>query len=319
MSDWHQSYKRRYHELKERGVSFFPYAVVKDSVMALLLLCALSYLAIHFGAGLEDVADPTDTTYNPRPEWYFLFMFQALKFFPGNLEPMAAVILPGVVVLLLFLLPILDRGPKRHPLDRPLVTILGVIGLLFVSYLTYAGYKSPLLNPVVERDPVVETGQRLYRDLNCAYCHSIAGKGGRIGPRLDTVAPLETEEWLEKHLRDPRSTTPGSTMPQLHLLDDEVKSLAAYMKSLGGAEPYTAEAPKIFAASCAACHRIGKEGGEVGPDLSLIGSARDKAYIRRYVTDPAQVNPGSAMPGFKGQLTDTQIEDVSRYLSSLGR
>ncbi len=319
MSDWHEAYRRRYKEAKERGVSFFPYAVVKDVFMALLVLCALSYLAIHFGAGLEDVADPTDTTYNPRPEWYFLFMFQALKAFPGNLEPLAAVILPGVVVTLLFFLPFLDRGPKRHPFDRPLITGLGVLGLLMVSYLTYAGAKAPLLNPVVERDPVVESGARLYRDLNCAYCHRIGRKGGGVGPELDRVAPQETEEWLIKHFRDPRSVTPGSTMPQLHLLDDEVKALAAYMKSLGGGEPYSPEAPKLFAANCAVCHKIGKEGGEVGPDLSLIGSARDKAYIRRYVTDPALVNPSSAMPNFKDQLTGTQIEDIARYLSSLGR
>jgi sulfur oxidation c-type cytochrome SoxX len=319
VSGWQEKYKKLYKEAKERGVSFFPHAVAKDAFMALLILCLLSFLAIHYGAGLEDVADPTDTTYNPRPEWYFLFMFQALKAFPGNLEPVAAVILPGIVVGLLFLLPFLDRGPKRHPFDRPLITGLGVFGLMMVSYLTYAGAKAPLLNPVVEKDAAVETGRRLYSELNCAYCHKIGAKGGAVGPRLDTLAPHESVDWLERHFRDPKSVTPGSQMPQMNLLDDEVKSLAAYMKSLGGGEPYSPEAPKIFEENCSACHRIGKKGGDTGPDLSLIGSARDTAYIRRYVNDPSLVNPSSAMPGFKGQLTDTQIEDVARYLSSLGR
>jgi len=57
----------------------------------------------------------------------------------------------------------------------------------------------------------------------------------------------------------------------------------------------------------------------VGPDLSLIGSARDKAFIKHYVNDPASAKPDTVMPSFKGQLTDVQIEDVARYLSSLGR
>jgi sulfur oxidation c-type cytochrome SoxX len=318
MKDWHESYKARYAKLKEAGRSFFPYTVFKDTLVALLIFAALALLAWKYGAGLEALADPTDTTYNPRPEWYFLFLFQALKAFPGSLEPVVAVVLPGAAVLGLLLLPLLDRSPKRHPLDRPFLTGVGVFALLVVGTLTVAGFRSPLVNPIEEKDPQVVAGHRIYEDMNCAYCHKLHGKGGSVGPELDTVAGNESIEWLEKHFRDPKSVVPGSKMPQLHLLDDEITALTAYMKSLNG-EPFTKEAPKLFAANCAVCHKIGKEGGEVGPDLSLIGSARDKAFIKRYVNDPTISNPATVMPAFKGQLTDVQIEDLARYLSSLGR
>ncbi|MBI4371397.1 MAG: c-type cytochrome [Elusimicrobia bacterium] len=318
MSPWHEEYRRRYARLKGAGKSFFPHAVFKDALVAFLIFAALSLLAWKFGAGLESLADPTDATYNPRPEWYFLFLFQALKAFPGSLESVAAVVLPGAAVLGLLLLPLIDRGPERHPFDRPLLTGLGILGLIVVGSLTVAGLRSPLVNPIEEKDPLVAAGRRVYQDMNCAYCHKIRGKGGVVGPELDKVVGGESVEWLEKHFRDPKSVVPGSAMPQLHLLDDEIAALAAYMKSIGD-EPFTKEAPRLFSEHCAACHKIGREGGESGPDLSLIGSARDKAALKRAIADPTSLNPAAAMPAFKDQLTDVQIEDLARYLSSLGR
>ncbi len=316
MMDWQKEYKERYAKLKAGGKSFFPYAVSKDTLVAFLIFCGLCALAWHVGAKLEDLADPTDTTYNPRPEWYFLFLFQALKLFPGRLEAVAAVLLPGLGLLALVLLPFLDRGPERHPFDRPFWSLLGLLSLGGIACLTWEGYRSPMTNPVVEKDPLVSQGQRLYFDLKCAYCHSINGKGGRLGPDLAKVAGSEKDEWLIKHFRDPQSVSPSSTMPKLNLMDDEIKALVAYVKSLGGGDSFSPEAPALFVQNCAACHKVGKEGGDVGPDLSLIGTARDSGYIKRYVADPAAINPSAAMPGFKGQLTAIQIEDISRYLAS---
>lgn len=316
---WHEEYKRRYAQLKSAGPSFFPYAVFKDILIACVVLGILWGLAYSLGAKLEDLADPTDATYNPRPEWYFLFLFQMLKFFPGRLEPIAAVVLPGLAVLLLALVPLLDTTPERHPLDRPLWTALGVLTLSGIGYLTWAGYRSPLTNPSVEKDPVVSEGQRLYRELRCYYCHAINGKGGRVGPDLAKVADGENEEWLVKHLRDPQTVVPGSAMPKLHLLDEEITPLSAYIKTLGEGALFTEDAPQLFAQHCAACHRLDKQGGDVGPDLSLIGTARDRTYIKRYIIDPARLNANSSMPGFKGQLADVQIEDLARFLVSRRR
>lgn len=317
MSDWHEDYRRRYEALKREGKPFFPYAVFKDTLVAFIIVTVLLALAHFKGATLEPLADPTDSEYNPRPEWYFMFLFQALKFFPGHLEAVAAVILPGATVLTLCLVPFLDRGPRRHFRDRPFWTVLGLTAIGGFAALTWAGLKSPLTNPVEEKDPQVTAGRRLYSNLNCVYCHRIAGKGGSIGPELDKVAWEETPEWLTRHFKDPRSVSPGSVMPKMNLLDDEIHVLVAYMKSLAPAEePYTDEAPKLFTENCAACHRIGTEGGDSGPDLSAIGAAREKSYIKKYLLDPTLVYPASAMPGYKGQLTDIQLEDLARYLKS---
>ena len=312
---WHEGYLERYRKLKSEGKSFFPYAVVKDVIAAFLILCVLSYLACHSGANLEDLADPTDTNYNPRPEWYFLFLFQALKLFPGRMEPLVAIVFPTLALLALFLVPFLDRGGARHPLNRPFWSGLGAASLIGIGYLTWAGYRSPLTNPIMEKDPLVLAGKRLYNELNCSYCHQIKGKGGMVGPRLDRAGVGRTEEWLTRHLTDPQSVVPGSIMPKLNLLDDEVRALVAYMKSMGGG-PYTSQAPVLFENNCAVCHRIGKKGGEIGPDLSVIGSIRDKVFIRKYIEDPSQLNPASTMPGFKGHLIDLEIEDISRFLAA---
>ncbi|MDE2291809.1 MAG: c-type cytochrome [Elusimicrobia bacterium] len=316
MSDWHAAYKERYKKLKEEGLPFFPYTVFKDTLMAVLVLALLCFLAHHFGAKLEDVADPTDTTYNPRPEWYFLFLFQSLKFFPGSLEAVAAVVMPGVIVTALLLLPFIDRGPKRHPLERPLVTGAGVLALMGWGWLTWAGWHSPMTNPSTPRDPQVTRGERLYAQLNCAYCHAIRGKGGRVGPDLETAFEKHDEAWIRKHFQDPQALSPGTRMPKLNLLDDEVDALVAYLKSVGTGGAFTPEAPKLFAENCATCHTIDGKGGDVGPNLSMIGSARSKDFIKNYVMDPSKSNPNSSMPGFAGQLTDVQIEDVARYLAS---
>jgi mono/diheme cytochrome c family protein len=312
---WHEEYLKKYKALKEKGVRFFPDVVLTDTIMACVLLALLFFLALHHPPELEALADPTDTSYNPRPEWYFLFLFQALKFFPGNLEAVAAIILPGLAVGLLFLVPFLDAGPKRHPLDRPLWTGLGVIALLGYAGLTYAGFSSPLTNPAEHKSPEVLAGKRLYSQLSCAYCHSIKGEGGKVGPALDQLSDAVTDDWIAKHLRDPQAVAPGTRMPKLSLLDDEVAVLTAYIRSYNPNEPFTAAAPKLFAENCASCHKVKGEGGDMGPDLSEIGAMRDKGYILRYLENPSSINPDSSMPAFKGQLKDVELEDLARYMA----
>ncbi|MBI5247579.1 MAG: c-type cytochrome [Elusimicrobia bacterium] len=313
--NWHEEYRKKYKELKEKGVPFFPDVVLLDTIAACLVFALLVYLAAFHPPHLEGLADPTDTNYTPRPEWYFLFLFQALKFFPGSMEAVAAIILPGALLGVLFLVPFLDRGPERHPFDRPLWTGLGIFGLCVYAGLTWAASKSPLANPAEEKRPDVIAGKRLYAQLSCAYCHQIKNEGGRVGPALDRLSDATTDEWLSKHLRDPQAGTPGSRMPKMNLLDDEVSALTAYIRSYNPNDPFTPAAPKLFAENCSACHRIRGEGGDLAPDLSEIGAMRDKAHIQKYIQDPAQFNPDSTMPAYKGQLKDHEIEDLSRYLA----
>src|SRR6202044_2056118 len=90
--------------------SFFPEQVFKDTVAVFIAFAILFVMAVAVRVPLERLADPTDTSYIPRPEWYFLFLFQTLKLFPGPLEVVGSVVLPGLAVLTLILVPFLDRG-----------------------------------------------------------------------------------------------------------------------------------------------------------------------------------------------------------------
>src|SRR5580700_6253911 len=90
---------------------FFPEQVFKDTIGIAIAFIILFVMAVVAKVPLERLADPTDTAYIPRPEWYFLFLFQTLKFFKGPLETVGSVVLPGLAVLTLFLVPFIDRGP----------------------------------------------------------------------------------------------------------------------------------------------------------------------------------------------------------------
>lgn len=315
-SGWKARVKRRYEELKQQGKSFFPYTIFKDTVAVLVLAAVLMALAAGYPAALEEIADPTDTTYNPRPDWYFLFLFQALKFFPGSMEAVGAIILPTIVIFLLIFLPFMDRGPKRHPLDRPILTGIGVLACGVWAALTIMGARSPLLNPVVKKDPSVMEGKQLYEKLRCAYCHSINGQGGTLGPDLSMVGARRDHDWMVAHFLNPREVTPGSAMPRLNLLPAEVDVLTAYLATQGGHGPFTAKAPALFAEQCASCHRLDRVGGDMGPDLSTIRTYRDKTYLVDYIRDPAAFSKDASMPAFKDSLTAAQIEDLARYLMS---
>src|SRR5512139_1253056 len=133
-----QEYLEKYHEEKEKGVPFYPDIIFKDAVVAFLIFLILVGLAYFIGAPLEARANPADTTYTPRPEWYFLFLFQLLKYFPGRLEVLGVIVLPTLAILALLALPFLDRGPKRHSRSRPIVigvTLLVVAGVLGLTTL----------------------------------------------------------------------------------------------------------------------------------------------------------------------------------------
>src|SRR5919204_6482687 len=119
-----ERYLREYQILKNQGKPFFPYAVLKDSAMACITLAVIIAMALILGAGeLENKADPTTTTYTPRPEWYFYFLFELLRVIkPPELVILATVGIPTLAMLLLVLLPFYDRNPERRPERRPIAT-----------------------------------------------------------------------------------------------------------------------------------------------------------------------------------------------------
>src|SRR5215470_6999583 len=119
---------------------FYPYHAIKDTIAVAAVFALLLTFAVAFNAPLDAVADPTDATYIPRPEWYFMSLFELLKHFPGRWEPIATVVIPGLVVGLLFLLPFLDRRFVREPAKRPVVISSFVIVFVSIAALTYEGF-----------------------------------------------------------------------------------------------------------------------------------------------------------------------------------
>src|SRR6478672_1448266 len=135
-----QAYLEEYELLKKKGKPFFPYAVLKDSAMALIVVGVIILMSLLLGAEQGPKADPTTTTYVPRPEWYFFFLFEVLRVIkPPALVPIATIGVPTIAMVLLLLLPFYDRNAERNPLNRPVATTAGVLTIIAMAFLTYLG------------------------------------------------------------------------------------------------------------------------------------------------------------------------------------
>ncbi len=225
-----QEYLESYHEAKEKGSPFFPDILFKDALVSLLVLGVLIALAYFLGAPLEARANPADTTYTPRPEWYFLFLFQLLKYFPGKLEVLGVIALPTIVIIALLALPFLDRSKQRHFFSRTVVT--GATGLIVVgvAFLTVQAVReSPPPTAVSQGDPVAA----LYT-ANCAPCH---------GAQIDVPAGTNLHSVIAQGVH-------GQGMPAWSgdLSTDEIDALAGFILSPKGSE--------LFNDNCAQCHAV---------------------------------------------------------------
>lgn len=127
----------------EKSVFFFPTHLLKEALIGLGAVAVLLALAHFVPARLGPEADPTDTSFIPRPEWYFLFFFQLLSYFPGWLEPVATAVIPTLFFGLLLLLPFIDRGPERRPWKKPVTTGAFVFSWLAVLVLTVLALARP--------------------------------------------------------------------------------------------------------------------------------------------------------------------------------
>ena len=135
-----EEYLREYEQLKKKGKPFFPYAIAKDGVMFVLIALIIVAMSLILGAEQGPKADPTTTSYVPRPEWYFFFLFELLKVLkPPWLVPVATIGIPTLCMVLLLLLPFYDRSPERRITRRPIAAISGVMVIIAMAYLTFLG------------------------------------------------------------------------------------------------------------------------------------------------------------------------------------
>lgn len=300
---------------------FYPYQAVKDTVAMAAVFALLLTFAKMFRVPLDAIADPSDATYVPRPEWYFLSLFQLLKYFHGPWEPVATIVIPGVIVGALLLLPFLDRGPERHPRKRRLVTAgFAVLGAAIVT-LTWLGLKdSPAHADPAQWGPMAIAGHAFVQDQRCQTCHRI---GGAANPTADTRLS-KGPEWLLAHVGDPETITPGLRKPPPGGMNpSQARSILSYMRRIragGSSAPPVTEAMRtvalVYGRYCANCHTIDGEGGTEGPDLTRAGEKRDAKWLREWISDPEAMDELADMPPFGDRLTPEELTAIAGYLAA---
>jgi ubiquinol-cytochrome c reductase cytochrome b subunit len=241
---------------------FFPRQVVKDFVFGAILLALLIVLATRWPASLGPQANPADPTYVPRPEWYYLPVFQWLKYWQGAWSLLGLVVLPAVVVACLFALPFLDRSPERHPRRRLVVMMAAFVIVAGLASLGLAAHREDQRDPAVrakiaaqeeeERRFMVtpfephevgglaesarkmsaqeSKGALLFVSAACIGCHGPEGKGGLGLFKLPPLTQMYGGVELEALLRKPNKVMTDGGMEPVTLAGDDLASLVAYLK-----------------------------------------------------------------------------------------
>jgi ubiquinol-cytochrome c reductase cytochrome b subunit/menaquinol-cytochrome c reductase cytochrome b/c subunit len=216
-----EAYLREYSILKNEGKPFFPYAVAKDGTMAAIVMLTIIFLAILFGAEVGPKVDPTTTTYVPRPDWYFYFLFEVLRVMRNVpvFTPMAAIGVPTICMILLFLLPFYDRGPERRIERRPVALAAGIVTIAAMAYLTYSGANTGSPNSVDMKPPagftaqqkaVFNAGSLVVGESGCLACHVLGSNGNNgPGPNLTHIGSLLPEQAIASTLINPTPPMPS--------------------------------------------------------------------------------------------------------------
>jgi menaquinol-cytochrome c reductase cytochrome b/c subunit len=216
-----EAYLREYSILKNQGKPFFPYIVAKDSAMALIVMIVIIFLSLMFGAEIGPKTDPTTTTYVPRPEWYFFFLFEVLRVMKSvpKFTPMATIGVPTICMILLFLLPFYDRSPERRIHRRPIALAAGLATIFAVAYLTYEGASTGSPNTVDMQPPAglsasetatFNAGKLVVGQSGCLGCHVIGENGNNgPGPVLTHVGSKLRPAAIASTLRNPTAPMPS--------------------------------------------------------------------------------------------------------------
>lgn len=205
-------------------------------------------------------------------------------------------------------------------------------GVAFVALTVDSFAKIPGQTNEAALTPAVERGKDLWDHNNCMGCHTLLGEGAYYAPELTRVYERRGPEFIKAMLRDPESMYPGQRkMRNYGFSPQEIDDLVAFLQWVGTMDlngfpprPNLAPTPpkgvgvglakpQTFTTVCVACHQLGGQGGQVGPALDTVGDKYDEAYLRRWLSDPRSVKPGTKMP--KLGLTDAQIDELAPFLA----
>ena len=336
-----RDYLEEYERARHRGDTYFPEYALRDLSVGLALLLLLMVVSALFGAPLDERADPASTDYVPRPEWYFFFVFQLLKYFSGDMEVIGIVVIPILGVLFLTLLPFLDRSRQRHFRRRPVVTGATVIMLASVLVLTVIA--------VVEAPPRADASDLTFAAAgidghglfitSCAHCHGDVGEGAPNPAQPgDIIPPISTAEYLASRADDAIRTVVAAGLPAagmaafevthggpLHA--EEVDAIVAHIRSWESDPPVqldgsvsaaalSTNAEFLYPELCAGCHGLAGEGAS---GTALADPGYQEAHDDRQIFDSINLgHAATAMIAWGSVLSHSQITGLVDHIRVLG-
>jgi len=255
-------------DVKARGKPFYPYAMFHDTIMSLVVVFTIIGLAAIWkwsaygphhdpthkgllGPIVDPPADPGTTSFVPRPDWYFYFLFYLLRIFKWPESVFLGTIgVPTIALVLLIGLPFLDRRLERRPSARPVAMVAGVLVILSMGILTWKGAtaKEALASEVIQDvprwiqqehlPPAAVPGAKLFATAGCTACHTYAGSGGsNLGaPDLTNIGTRNLGiQFQINHLKCPSCVNPGSPMPKFASLGEtRLHQLAVFLEASKG-------------------------------------------------------------------------------------
>jgi quinol---cytochrome c reductase cytochrome c subunit, bacillus type len=255
-------------DVKARGKPFYPYAMFHDTVMSLVVVGTIIGLAVIWkwtawgpvhdpthqgilGPEIDQPADPGTTSFVPRPDWYFYFLFFLLRIFkwPESVF-LGTVGIPTIALILLIMLPFLDRRRERRISRRPVAMVAAVLTVISMGVLTWKGATAneALASEVVtniprwkaqeQLPPSAFAGAQLFATAGCTACHTYDGAGGsNLGaPDLTNIGSRNLGVQFQiNHLMCPSCVTPGSPMPSFKSLGiKRLTQLAHFLEASKG-------------------------------------------------------------------------------------
>lgn len=227
-----------YSEYPGKTEAFWPNFLLKEWMVGAVFLVGFLCLTAAHPSPLEGIADPTNASYIPLPDWYFLFLYQLLKYTyaSGPYTLIGVIIIPGIAFGALMLAPFIDRGPERRPMKRPLATGFMLAAIASIIFLTWesvsthdwaAAKKQGEINQFVEVDQTDEA-YGIAKANTCLSCHGENFEGGAAAPSLQ--GKDLTAEHITQVAREGQGQMPAGVFQGT---DEELEKLAEYIANIG--------------------------------------------------------------------------------------
>ncbi|MBS2969391.1 c-type cytochrome [Metabacillus sp. KIGAM252] len=226
-----------YSEFPGKTEAFWPNFLLKEWLVGAVFLIGFLCLTVAHPSPLERVADPTDTGYIPLPDWYFLFLYQLLKYTyaSGPYTVLGAMIMPGIAAGALILAPFLDPGPERRPAKRPVTVGMMLLATAAIIFLTWQSVSTTNWEKVAQQGKIQaeakidknSEGYKVFQEQTCVSCHGDNLQGGAAGPSLVDNG-LKPEE-IAKIAKEGQGGMPAGVFKGT---DEELKVLSEFVSKV---------------------------------------------------------------------------------------